>query len=201
MTTSKERILARLRRRGGVPDSRPRAPERTSFDRELLYQQLTFQPKCDVRRLPREDVPRTIEDIRESASVLEEDVFVSRHPVLDAIAIPYKRGMPSPSTKISVTVAEFAVPRGGALVAHSPDNPHLASFISHRNIILVDSTRVVSSLSEALIAIGPRMPRALSIIGGPSKTGDLGFERNAPAQGPLQLHLLVISGLESLTGT
>lgn len=98
---------------------------------------------------------------------------------------------------IGITSATHAVAETGSLVmASTPGSERLASLVPPVHIAIIDDTQVLPDLFDLfsrLEADGPeRLATNLTLITGPSKTGDLELRLTTGVHGPGKWHVIII---------
>jgi L-lactate dehydrogenase complex protein LldG len=71
------------------------------------------------------------------------------------------------------------------------------SLLPETHIALVDARRIVAGMEDAwqrVREVFGELPRAVSFISGPSRTGDIEQTMVLGAHGPYRVHILVIGG-------
>ena len=75
------------------------------------------------------------------------------------------------------------------------DTPTGSMLLPSTHIAVVRAARIVSGMEEAFALIRselPAMPRAVNLVSGPSRTGDIEQTIVLGAHGPYRVHLLVV---------
>jgi L-lactate dehydrogenase complex protein LldG len=100
--------------------------------------------------------------------------------------------------RIGVTQADYAVAETGTLVLVSDAEQHrLLSLLPPAHVCLLDPKHIVPTLSclmarlEERFAAGQIMPRAVTMITGPSRTADIEHTLTTGVHGPVALHVLI----------
>ena len=86
---------------------------------------------------------------------------------------------------------------GTAVLASGPDNPTTINFLPENHIIVLDANDIAGdyeSIHDQLRDMSgtARMPRALNMITGPSRSGDIEQKIMLGAHGPRAVHVIVI---------
>jgi len=86
---------------------------------------------------------------------------------------------------------------GTVVLLSGPDNPTTLNFLPEHHLVVVSAEDVVGDYeavwSRLREVFGPgRMPRALNLITGPSRSGDIEQTILLGAHGPRSLHLIVV---------
>jgi L-lactate dehydrogenase complex protein LldG len=92
------------------------------------------------------------------------------------------------------------------LLASGPDNPASLAFLPETHIIALSEKQIVGSYEEAFDLVRAelgrrRMPRALNLVSGASRTGDIGGRIVLGAHGPRRLAVIIYgtTGARDLT--
>jgi len=98
--------------------------------------------------------------------------------------------------RLGITGSFCAIAETGTLVfltgADSPTGPAL---LTDTHVAVVRADRIVSGMEEAFALVReerPTMPRAINMISGPSRTGDIEQTIVLGAHGPYRVHILVL---------
>lgn len=99
--------------------------------------------------------------------------------------------------RLGVTGCYCAMAETGTLVMTSAaDTPTATTLLPETHIAVVDAKRIVSGMEEVFGLLraehGAELPRAINMISGPSRTGDIEQTIVLGAHGPYRLHILVI---------
>jgi len=84
---------------------------------------------------------------------------------------------------------------GTVMLLSGPDNPTTLNFLPATEIIVLTESRLVDAPEDAwdrLRAAGA-MPRAVNLVAGPSRTGDIEQTIYLGAHGPLNLHIILVA--------
>lgn len=137
---------------------------------ENLPPKLRLAPRDDLRRLP-----------------------WGRAPLLEV-----EEGIAEASDSTSLTGCFAGIAETGTLMMVSgPQAPITLNFLPENHIVLLRASQVMGSYEEAWrrlrAALGPGvMPRAVNLITGPSRTGDIEQTILLGAHGPRRLHVLLV---------
>jgi L-lactate dehydrogenase complex protein LldG len=116
---------------------------------------------------------------------------------------------------VGITGADYAVAESGTIAVFSnPRQPRLASLAPPVHIALIDASQILRTLFDLFDALadkpgclpgettndraaGGTLPSNLTLITGPSKTGDIELRLTTGVHGPGHLHVVVVeeSGL------
>jgi len=98
--------------------------------------------------------------------------------------------------RLGITGAFCAIAETGTLVVLSgADTPTATTLLPDTHVAVVRADRVVAGMEEAFALIRRergRLPRAINMISGPSRTGDIEQTIVLGAHGPFRVHILVI---------
>ncbi|PKO88177.1 MAG: hypothetical protein CVU18_08190 [Betaproteobacteria bacterium HGW-Betaproteobacteria-12] len=96
---------------------------------------------------------------------------------------------------VGITGCFCAIAETGTLLLLSgPQTPASVSLLPETHIALVDAGRIVGTMEEAFALVRAEhgsLPRALTFISGPSRTGDIEQTIVLGAHGPRRVHLLL----------
>lgn len=86
---------------------------------------------------------------------------------------------------------------GTLFLASGPNNPTTLNFLPEHHIVVVNAKNVTGSYEELISSVrktygSGNMPRALNMITGPSRSGDIEQTLILGAHGPLALHVIVV---------
>ncbi|MBK8742610.1 MAG: lactate utilization protein C, partial [Betaproteobacteria bacterium] len=97
---------------------------------------------------------------------------------------------------LGITGAWCAIAETGTVVVLSgADTPTGTTLLPDTHIAVVPATRLVSGMEEMfalLRAERGRLPRAINMISGPSRTGDIEQTIVLGAHGPFRVHILLL---------
>jgi L-lactate dehydrogenase complex protein LldG len=99
--------------------------------------------------------------------------------------------------RLGITGAFCAIAETGTLVILSgADTPTATTLLPDTHIAVLRAERVVAGMEEAFALIRrelERLPRAMNMISGPSRTGDIEQTIVLGAHGPYRVHILVLA--------
>jgi L-lactate dehydrogenase complex protein LldG len=91
--------------------------------------------------------------------------------------------------------AAFALADTGSVVfAPSPEQGRADWLDAETLVALVPADRILPGLDELFAAVRERMPSALAIVTGPSRTADIEQTLVVGVHGPRELHVVVLEG-------
>jgi L-lactate dehydrogenase complex protein LldG len=99
--------------------------------------------------------------------------------------------------RVGITGVFCAIAETGTLVVLAgADTPTASTLLPETHIAVVPSQRIVSGMEEAFALIRKergRLPRAVNLISGPSRTGDIEQTIVLGAHGPYRVHIVVVA--------
>lgn len=100
--------------------------------------------------------------------------------------------------KVGVTGCFCAIAETGTLMLLSgPDTPASVSLLPETHIALIPVSRLVPTMEDAFALLRREcgtLPRAVNVISGPSRTGDIEQTIVLGAHGPCRVHLILVDG-------
>ena len=103
---------------------------------------------------------------------------------------------PKVSLTTSITMAFSAVAESGSIVIRSSQGNGISqNFLGDTHIVLLRSSDIVGSFEDIWKRVREEgsMPRDLTLVSGPSCTGDIEMVMEYGAHGPKQLHIIIFS--------
>ena len=92
-----------------------------------------------------------------------------------------------------VSEAEYGLADTGSVVlAASPDEPRARSLLPAVQVTLLREDRILPGLEELFEAIGGRLPSALAIVTGPSRSADIEQRLTVGVHGPGEVHVVLL---------
>ena len=109
-----------------------------------------------------------------------------------------RRGAHGENDLVGLSRAYAAVAETGSIaMAGGVENPHLSSFVPETQIVALPAARIVGGLEDVWrMARADGLPRMLTFVTGPSRTGDIGLKIELGAHGPRRLHSIVVDDLQ-----
>ena len=95
----------------------------------------------------------------------------------------------------AVSKAFAAIAESGSLAMYSgPDSPITHNYAPEFHIIVIEATELRDNQEDVweMVRATGAMPRALNLIAGPSRTGDVEQTIQLGAHGPRQVHVLIV---------
>ncbi len=98
---------------------------------------------------------------------------------------------------LGITGVFCAIAETGTLViATGADAPTATTLLPETHVAIVPANRIVDTMEDAFALIREergRVPRAINLISGPSRTGDIEQTIVLGAHGPFRVHILVVA--------
>jgi len=98
--------------------------------------------------------------------------------------------------KVGVTSAQYAIAETGTLaILSGAATPTGAAILPDTHIAVVQSACIVAGMEDMFGLVRrryPRLPRAINMISGPSRTGDIEQTIVLGAHGPVRVHILLL---------
>jgi L-lactate utilization protein LutC len=136
-------------------------------------------------------------------SVLERLGFAERLRSLNLEVISIEQNRDALfAADLGISGVDFLVAETGSLVVRSrPDEPRSLSLLPPVHIAVADRSQLVPDLFDLFNALPteteegkPVLPPGISLITGPSKTGDIELRLVTGVHGPGEVHLVLITG-------
>jgi L-lactate utilization protein LutC len=140
-------------------------------------------------------------------------VLVGNGPVIDALELPRllrESGLEVSgpdagrealfAADLGVTGVDYLVAETGSLVLlTAPDRPRSLSLLPPVHVAVADRSQVVPDLFDIFPArvAKPRLPACVTLVTGPSKTGDIELRLVTGVHGPGEVHVVLIDGAKS----
>lgn len=215
-SAARQRILARIR------SAQQRPAEVTQAERDAAEDYLRRHPEGPRPALPVERVGRFVEQAQALSTTVQALGAMAEVPSavaaylrelnLPAQAIAWNtlRDLswqaagcqvefrpPRDADLVGITGCFCAVAETGALVlASGPDTFASAGLLPETHIAIVPVSRIVDAHEDAFNLVRRelgQLPRALNIIAGPSRTGDIEQTIILGAHGPYRVHVLLVN--------
>ncbi|MCX6778031.1 MAG: LUD domain-containing protein [Candidatus Micrarchaeota archaeon] len=118
--------------------------------------------------------------------------------IVDAIAQIVREAIVN--ADVGITGANAVTAEGNIVILENEGNISLVSRMPKKHVVLVGIEKIVPAIEDALLVArcasawgtGQSLPSYVSIISGPSKTADVAGETVTGAQGPSELHVIVL---------
>ena len=105
-------------------------------------------------------------------------------------------GPASGKESTSVTTAVAAVAETGSIAfASDEQTPTTLNFLPENHIVVLHESQIVDRIEDVWIQIRsmPAIPRAVNLVTGPSRTGDIEQTIEIGAHGPKRMHVLLVA--------
>ncbi|CAN5238029.1 lactate utilization protein [soil metagenome] len=184
----------------GVIPARGQLPPAERLD---LFEAMAKKFSASVARVPRtDDVPAAIADYLRQHN-LPAAVRTGDDPRLAALPwsrtqVAVTRGRSYGDDPVSVSHALTGVAETGTLLLTSgANNPTTLNFLPETHIVVIDAADVVGDYETAFDRLRARdgkgvMPRAVNMITGPSRSGDIEQTIILGAHGPRSVHIVIV---------
>lgn len=185
----------------GVIPARGQLPERERVD---LFCRMAESVSASVTRVAEPaDVPGAVADYLRGRN-LPATLRMGSDPRLAAMdwagqkALEVKAGPSDGSDATGISFAFGAVAETGTLaLASGNDNPTTLNFLPENHVVVVDAKDVAGDYETIFDRVRTvygkgAMPRALNLVTGPSRSGDIEQTIILGAHGPRALHVIVI---------
>jgi len=87
--------------------------------------------------------------------------------------------------------AAYALADSGSLVLLSSDEPRSRSLLPFIHYTYLDVSRILPSIDQLFAALGPSLPSCVSIVTGPSSSGDIEMTLTVGVHGPGEEHIIL----------
>ncbi len=129
---------------------------------------------------------------------LGDDAYLSALPWSTEPTLERTSGRAVGDDEASISHASAGVAETGTIVmASGPDNPVTLNFLPETHVVVVEEADIVGPYEDALDRIAARfgkgqMPRTVNMIGGPSRSADIGGRLVIGAHGPRRLCVVLV---------
>lgn len=124
------------------------------------------------------------------------DDLLAAVPWAEASMLTVAHRTPSKDDQVGITPVFAGIAETGSMMmASGPAHPTSANFLPETHIAVLPASRIVGSLDDGLArwrATGKPMPRTISFVTGPSRTGDLELTIELGVHGPRNVHIIVV---------
>ncbi len=179
-------------------------PDRVNLDQEGLIDLFTRQAQkvnATVARVADDTaVPQAISDYLASEN-LPAAFKMAPHPELQSISwehtpsVTVTEGISDESDVVGLSRGVCGVAETGTLFMGSgAESPITLNFLPETHIVLIRSSEVKGAYEDGWDMVRKRgmMPRAVNLITGPSRTGDIEQTIYLGAHGPRRLHIIMV---------
>ena len=159
--------------------------------------------------------PRAVSDYLHAeglagAIVMTSDRALARIPWAQEPGHAIRQGVAGPNElnddPVGVTGAVAGIAETGTvMVRFGPPTPNMLHFLAETHIVILSAGRLVGSYEDAFAILDrdrieageTAPPRAVTLITGPSRTGDIERELVIGVHGPRRFHIVLINGKET----
>lgn len=186
--------------------ARGTVPARSALDHaglvELFVTQATALDATVARVPDPADVPAAVAEYLKKGNLpsklrMAPDESLDAYPWGRMPTLEIERGRARPEDSATLTGAFAAIAETGTLMlASGPDHPTTLNFLPEAHIVVLRADRLVGAYEAAwdrLRATG-RMPRAVNLVTGPSRTADIEQTLQLGIHGPRRLHIVLVEG-------
>jgi L-lactate dehydrogenase complex protein LldG len=216
--SSRDRILARIRRAQGRGASRPSQAELQAIESYLRAHPRGTLPKVEGDLLARfraraESMQSTTDEVAAEAEIpaaVARYLTTNKLPLAGCVwprlahlewkaaGLALEPRAANGEDAVGVTGAFAAIAETGTLVlASGPDTPASASILPETHVAVLSAQRIVAHMEDAFAlareAVG-QLPRAIHFVSGPSRTADIDQTIVLGAHGPSRVHVIVVRG-------
>jgi L-lactate dehydrogenase complex protein LldG len=92
-----------------------------------------------------------------------------------------------------VSQAAYALADSGSVVLLSSDEPRSRSLLPWRHVTVVREGTILAGLEELFARLGPRLPSAVTIVTGPSRSADIEQRLAVGVHGPGEVHVVLVA--------
>ncbi len=161
------------------------------------------------------DVPQAVSDYLKGEN-LPARVRLAPDPALDACAwdqiatLEVSRGASDGRDEVGVTGAFAGIAETGTLMMLSgPEHPSTLNFLPETHIVVLQESQVAGGYEDAWDKVrvrvsgqggdadGSLLPRAVTMVTGPSRTADIEQTLYLGAHGPRRLHIILVHGAKT----
>ena len=109
--------------------------------------------------------------------------------ILEVSSGPARDADQTSLTSVVAAIAET----GSLLVASSSRHPSTLNILPENHLVLLKSADIVGCYEDAYDRLQGQIPRTMTLITGPSRTGDIELKIQLGAHGPRRLHILLLN--------
>ncbi|MCX9154770.1 LUD domain-containing protein [Niveibacterium sp. 24ML] len=202
---SREQVFADVRRalaaRKGQAPRTPEAPyaiaAMDASERLARFLTRAVQHACSVERLDAiAQVPAAVQAYLEAHALPLQIASARPLAALDwPSVITRDTGAAVMQTRTAVSLAAAGIAESGTLAMCSgPDSPITHNFVPEYHIVVLREADIVAAQEDVWqrLRAGGAMPRAVNLIAGPSRTGDVEQTIQIGAHGPRAVHILLV---------
>ena len=131
---------------------------------------------------------------------LPESIVVGTDPLLERVrwsnrlAVARRRAEASDATSVTTAFAGNAE-TGTVVLLSDPTSPTTLNFLPENHIVVLERSRILPWTEDVWARVRAErgdLPRAVNLITGPSRTGDVELQLEFGAHGPRRVHVLLL---------
>jgi len=176
-----------------------------AIEKAILRSDIGLTPNVDGIVVRLNIPPLTEERRRDLVKVVHrrmEEAKVEIRNLRREAADTIKRDERDGADPVGITGCYCALAETGTLVLlSSPQTPAATHLLPATHIALVPASRIVATMEDAFAllraersGVEAMMPRAINMVSGPSRTGDIEQTIVLGAHGPFRVHLVIVGG-------
>ena len=207
---SRDAILTRVRAAGAMTPKRATPPLAappsltTSGDAAIArFRTMAAAKGITIIDAPARDaVPQAIASILSSTEIETQRIRLNDPAMTKfdwrASSLSIELGAAEPQDVMALSTARAAVAETGTLLlASGAENPATLALLPETHAIVIDAMNIVGTFEDALTILrthyGESLPRAVNLISGASRTGDIGGRIVHGAHGPHRLIVIIVA--------
>ncbi|NIA71729.1 LUD domain-containing protein [Pelagibius litoralis] len=211
--SAEERAQLEARLSAPQPGLIPARGQRPHGEQLDLMEEMLVELSASVVRL-RDDaeVPRAVADYLKGENLPPKLRLAPRDDLRDLPwdsqpLLEVAEGIAEEPDTASLTGAFAGIAETGTLMmASGPEAPITLNFLPENHIVVLRASQVVGAYEEAWTRLRQRygsgvMPRAVNMITGPSRTGDIEQTIQLGAHGPRRLHVILVEDGDAAGGS
>jgi L-lactate dehydrogenase complex protein LldG len=111
----------------------------------------------------------------------------------EAAGFVVHRGAPPELAGAEISRAAYGLAdTGSVVIAASPEEPRARHLLPEVHVSLLAESRILPGLDELFAAMGDRLPSALVIVTGPSRSADIEQRLVVGVHGPREVHVVLL---------
>jgi L-lactate dehydrogenase complex protein LldG len=150
-------------------------------------------PASVVRYLDALELPAAIAEQRSHAGVCWPEL---QHLDWNAAGLSIEARPTAGDDRLGITGCFCAIAETGTLVlVPGPDMPTGTALLPDTHVVVLRASDIVATMEDAFVRVRAAradLPRAINLISGPSRTGDIEQTIVLGAHGPYRVHILVV---------
>lgn len=192
-------LATRKRQTPRPPEARYAIAPMEASARLALFLARAAQHACSVERLEEmAQVPAAVQTYLEAHALPLQIALARPLATLDwPDGIARDTGAAVMQTRAAVSLAAAGIAESGTLAMFSgPDSPITHNFVPEHHLVVLREADIVAAQEDVWrrLRACAAMPRAVNLIAGPSRTGDVEQTIQIGAHGPRAVHILLVRG-------